>query len=118
MLTIITILAQILLILFCVMIITSSIQIILKNNRRPNPDEFMLGFRAAQNINISKDELIHFLKTMGRKNVHCLIVDELPAICDAELGAVYIIVNEISEAGVADISYYTVVDDRWLQVDV
>ncbi len=77
----------------------------------------MLGYKAAEKINVTKDQLIHFLKSMGKLNVHCLIVDELPDTCDAELGAVYIIVNEISEVGVADISYYTVVDDMWLQVD-
>lgn len=77
----------------------------------------MDGYETAQMINTSKDQLIQFLKHQGQRNIHCFIVDELPDISEAEVGAVYITVDWIADDSIAYCQYYTVVDDMWLQVD-
>lgn len=118
MFTILVIITYILLILFCVVLITSSIQNIIKNhNENTGRNDFMDGYETAQMINTSKDQLIQFMKHQGQRNIHYFIVDELPDISEAEVGAVYITVDWIADDSIAYYQYYTVVGDMWVTVD-
>ena len=77
----------------------------------------MDGYETAQMINTSKDQLIQFMKHQGQRNIHFFIVDELPDISEAEVGAVYITVDWIADDSIAYCQYYTVVGDMWMQCD-
>ena len=77
----------------------------------------MDGYETAQRINTSKDKLIQFMKHQGQRNIHYFIVDELPDISEAEVGAVYITVDWIADDSIAYYQYYTVVGDMWVTVD-
>ena len=77
----------------------------------------MDGYETAQMINTSKDQLIQFMKHQGQRNIHYFIVDELPDISEAEVGAVYITVDWIADDSIAYYQYYTVVGDMWVTVD-
>lgn len=100
--------------LLIVLITISSIYVFVNNQHK---SDFVKEYEASQRLKVHYDEFIEMLKFCSKRDIHCFIVDELPLISDAEIGAVYIIVNSFSEVDVVYCKYFTVVGDMWMQCD-
>lgn len=75
---------------------------------------FHIDNETTYMINTSKDKLIQFMKYKGQRSIRFFIIDELPLITESEDGVVYVIINSITNDGIAHCQYYTVVDDMWM----
>ena len=107
--------------IFCVILIISTAQSLFKNYDDNNcRDDFREGYRTAQMLNGSQEQMIQFIEDLAKRNVPCFIVDELPSISEADESVVYIIRDEFVDGSVrvVNCTYYVVDGDLWRQVEV
>ena len=80
----------------------------------------MEGYRVAQVLNGSQEQMIQFIEDLAKRNAPCFIVDELPSISEADESGVYIIRDEFVDGSVRVVNckYYVVDGDLWRQVEV
>ena len=107
--------------IFCVILIISTAQSLFKNYDDNNcRDNFREGYRTAQMLNGSQEQMIQFIEDLAKRNVPCFIVDELPSISEADESVVYIIRDEFVDGSVrvVNCTYYVVDGDLWRQVEV
>lgn len=107
--------------IFCVILIISTAQSLFKNYEDNNcRNDFREGYRAAQMLNGSQEQMIQFIEDLAIRNVPCFIVDELPSISEADESVVYIIRDEFVDGSVRVVNckYYFVDGDLWRHVEV